>query len=136
MGIKKNQPNGFKVKGVLEALREAWTLSELLPEYGVHPIQIGLWKKKLIAGATRLFAEFQYGYRAKQCFWVRGQLFEGQKVCFLWFIQGKSHEAGVCPMPKQIVWETKVAKTDSHRSGHCRGSINGSPLTGFHMIWA
>ena len=57
MGIKKKHTNEFKAKVVLAALREDRTLSELSSEYGVHPIQIGLWKKKMIAGAPRLFAE-------------------------------------------------------------------------------
>ena len=57
MGIKKNHTNEFKAKVVLAALREDRTLSELASEYGVHPIQIGLWKKKMIAGAPRLFEE-------------------------------------------------------------------------------
>ena len=57
MVIKKNHTNEFKAKVVLAALREDRTLSELSSEYGVHPIQIGLWKKKMIAGAPRLFAE-------------------------------------------------------------------------------
>jgi transposase-like protein len=57
MGLKKNHTNEFKAKVGLAALREDRTLSELASEYGVHPIQIGLWKKKMIAGAPRLFAE-------------------------------------------------------------------------------
>ncbi len=62
MGIKKRHTNEFKVKVVLAALREDRTLSELASEagpqrlaVGVHPIQIGLWEKRLIAGAPRLF---------------------------------------------------------------------------------
>ena len=57
MGIKKNHTNEFKAKVGLAALREDRTLSELSSEYGVHPIQIGLWKKKMITGAPGLFAE-------------------------------------------------------------------------------
>ncbi|MEK7286688.1 MAG: hypothetical protein AAB035_05255, partial [Nitrospirota bacterium] len=59
-GIKKNHTNEFKAKVGLAALRKDRTLSELSSEYGVHlagvapPIQIGLWKKKMIAGAPRL----------------------------------------------------------------------------------
>jgi transposase-like protein len=53
MGLKKNHTNEFKAKVGLAALREDRTLSELASEYGVHPIQIGLWKKKMIAGAPR-----------------------------------------------------------------------------------
>jgi len=45
MGIKKKHTNEYKAKVALAALREDRTLSELSSEYGVHPIQIGLWKK-------------------------------------------------------------------------------------------
>ena len=30
--------------------------------------------------------QYPYGIWTKECFWVRGQLFEGQKVCFLRFV--------------------------------------------------
>lgn len=55
MGIKKNHTNEFKAKVVLAALREDRTTSELASEYGVHPIQIGLWKKVATRGLSRLF---------------------------------------------------------------------------------
>jgi len=57
MGIKKNHTNEFKAKVVLAALREDLTTSELASEFGVHPIQIGLWKKAVTQGLARLFAE-------------------------------------------------------------------------------
>lgn len=55
MGIRKSYTNEFKAKVVLAALREDRTKSELGSEYGVHPIQIGLWKKAVIRGVPRLF---------------------------------------------------------------------------------
>lgn len=55
MGIKKNHTSEFKAKVVLAALREDRTLSELSSEYGVHPIQIGLWKKKAAQELSCLF---------------------------------------------------------------------------------
>lgn len=45
MGIKKNHSSGFKAKVTLVALREDRTLSELSSHFGVHPTQIGCWKK-------------------------------------------------------------------------------------------
>ena len=45
----------FKKKVSLEALREDKTLSQLASQHGVHPIQIGQWKKRLIDGAESLF---------------------------------------------------------------------------------
>lgn len=55
MGIKKRHTNEYKAKVVLAALREDRTNSELASEYGVHPIQIGLWKKVASGGLARLF---------------------------------------------------------------------------------
>jgi len=57
MGIKKHHTNEFKAKVVMAAMREDRTLSELATAYGVHPITIGLWKKKVIQGLPRLFEE-------------------------------------------------------------------------------
>ena len=55
MGIRRNHTNEFKAKVALAALREDRTKSELGSEYGVHPIQIGLWKKTVIRALPRLF---------------------------------------------------------------------------------
>ena len=55
MGIKKKHTNEYKSKVVLAALREDRTTSELASEYGVHPIQIGVWKKTVKEGLPRLF---------------------------------------------------------------------------------
>jgi len=55
MGIKKNHTNEYKAKVVLAALKEDRTTSELASEYGVHPIQIGLWKKTATRNLPRLF---------------------------------------------------------------------------------
>jgi transposase len=45
----------FKKKVALEALREDKTLNQLASEHGVHPLQVGKWKKELIDGAECLF---------------------------------------------------------------------------------
>lgn len=45
----------FKKKIALEALREDKTLSQLASEHGIHPLQVGKWKKELIDGAESLF---------------------------------------------------------------------------------
>lgn len=55
MGIKKNHTNEYKAKVVIAALREDRTTSELASEYGVHPIQIGLWKKTAVKGLPHVF---------------------------------------------------------------------------------
>jgi Transposase. len=45
----------FKKKIALEALREDKTLNQLASEHGIHPLQVGKWKKELIDGAEGLF---------------------------------------------------------------------------------
>jgi len=45
----------FKKKVALEALREDKTLNQLASEHGIHPLQVGKWKKELIDGAEGLF---------------------------------------------------------------------------------
>jgi transposase-like protein len=45
----------FKKKIALEALREDKTLNQLASQYGVHPLQVGKWKRELIDGAEGLF---------------------------------------------------------------------------------
>jgi len=45
----------FKKKIALEALKEDKTLNQLASQYGVHPMQVGKWKKELTEGAESLF---------------------------------------------------------------------------------
>lgn len=45
----------FKAKVGLEALRGVKTLNEIGQEYGVHPIQVGQWKKEIQDQAAKLF---------------------------------------------------------------------------------
>lgn len=46
----------FKAKVALEALRGQKTVNEIAQEFGVHPTQVGLWKKDLQAQAASLFS--------------------------------------------------------------------------------
>lgn len=55
MGIRKHHTSEFKAKVSLAALREDQTMSELSSKYGVHPVQIGLWKKTAGKGLPRVF---------------------------------------------------------------------------------
>ena len=45
----------FKAKVGLEAIRGMKTINEIGREYGVHPIQVGQWKKILEEQAKTLF---------------------------------------------------------------------------------
>ncbi len=52
---RKNFSGQFKAKVALEAIRGVKTVNEIAQECGVHPIQVGLWKKKLQEQAAGLF---------------------------------------------------------------------------------
>lgn len=45
----------FKAKVGLEAIRGVRTINEIGRDYGVHPIQVGLWKKEILVRAGTLF---------------------------------------------------------------------------------
>ncbi len=45
----------FKAKVGLEALRGVRTINEIGQEYGVHPVQVGQWKKEIQEQAKTLF---------------------------------------------------------------------------------
>ena len=45
----------FKAKLALEAMRGVKTINEIGQEYGVHPVQVGQWKKEIQEQAKTLF---------------------------------------------------------------------------------
>ncbi len=52
---RKNFSGQYKAKVALEAIRGAKTVNEISREFGVHPTQVGLWKKALQERAADLF---------------------------------------------------------------------------------
>ena len=44
-----------KAKVALEAVKGNKTVNEIAQEYGVHPTQVGLWKKALLENSGQLF---------------------------------------------------------------------------------
>jgi putative transposase len=55
MKNRKNYDPKFKAKVAFEAAKEEKTIVQLSSEYGVHPNQIGLWKKKLLKDLPLVF---------------------------------------------------------------------------------
>ena len=55
MTKRKNHLPDFKAKVALEAIREEITLAELSKKYGVHPTQIGTWKRAAIENKSTAF---------------------------------------------------------------------------------
>ena len=45
----------FKAKVALEAVRNLKTVNEIAQEFGVHPTQVGQWKRELQEQAAGLF---------------------------------------------------------------------------------
>jgi transposase len=54
---KKRQVHGaeYKAKVGLEAIRGVKTINQIAQEYGVHPVQVGQWKKEIQEQASTLF---------------------------------------------------------------------------------
>jgi len=55
MRKRKNHSPEFKARVALEAIREEMTLAELSKKYGVHPTQIGTWKRAAIENMATAF---------------------------------------------------------------------------------
>ena len=45
----------FKAKVAIEAIRGEKTLNEIAKEFGIHPTQVGLWKRELQENVAGLF---------------------------------------------------------------------------------
>jgi len=54
--IRKSFDDAFKVKVVLEALKETMTIAELSSKYAVHPNQISTWKKHFLEHSIEVFS--------------------------------------------------------------------------------
>ena len=54
---KKRKPHlpQFKAKLGLEALTGMKTINQIAQEFGVHPVQVGQWKREIQAQAKSLF---------------------------------------------------------------------------------
>jgi transposase len=58
MGVKRRRiETAVKAKAALAAVRGDRTTSELASQFGVHPTQIGHWKRHLLEGAGELFSD-------------------------------------------------------------------------------
>jgi len=52
---RKNFTSQHKTKVALEAIRGIKTANEIGQEFGVHPTQVGEWKRELLAQAPGIF---------------------------------------------------------------------------------
>lgn len=56
MKKRKNYSDNLKARVALDAIKGQKTSNELASDYGIHPNQIGQWKKKLIDGSSEIFS--------------------------------------------------------------------------------
>ena len=56
MPRKRTHDAGFMAKVAVAAVKEVHTVSELASQFGVHPTQIHKWKRRLLDGASEVFA--------------------------------------------------------------------------------
>jgi transposase-like protein len=56
MSQRKKHNACIKAKVAIEAIKGDKAINELAGIYGVHPNQIGQWKKKLIAASAEIFS--------------------------------------------------------------------------------
>jgi transposase-like protein len=54
---RKAHDSAVKAKVALEAVKGEKTIAQLASEYGVHPNQIGQWKKKLLKELPGIFSD-------------------------------------------------------------------------------
>jgi len=52
---RKSYTPAFKARVGLEAIRGVRTVNEIGQDYGVHPAQVGQWKKEILEQAQTLF---------------------------------------------------------------------------------
>ena len=52
---RKTYAAAFKAKVGLEAIRGVKTVNEIGQEHGVHPVQVGHWKREILEQAGTLF---------------------------------------------------------------------------------
>ncbi len=55
--IRKNHNAAFKSRVAFEAAKGEKTIAQLSSEYGIHPNQIGQWKKKLLEELPVIFSD-------------------------------------------------------------------------------
>ena len=97
----KRYDTGFKVKVVLEALKEEVTINELAAKFKVIPANIGNWKREFLANAELVFdkekavAQYkeQLGEKSRQMDELYQQL--GKTTTQLEWCKKKSKELGL-----------------------------------------
>ena len=64
---RKNFSSQFKAKVALEAIRGVKTVTEIAQAFGVHPTQVGQWKKVLQDQARRDIRHYARSRAGRSC---------------------------------------------------------------------
>lgn len=56
-GKRRQHGSAFKAKVAFAALKGDKTLAELASQFGIHPVQVCEWKKRLLEGAAEVFED-------------------------------------------------------------------------------
>jgi len=62
----KSRDAAFKARVALEAVKGEKTIAQIASEYGIHPNQIGQWKKKLLEELPMLFSDNRLRHNKNQ----------------------------------------------------------------------
>src|SRR5216683_5578406 len=55
-GTRKSHPPSLKAKVAVEAIKAHKTTAQIAQMFGVHPTQVGGWKKQALAGLSEIFS--------------------------------------------------------------------------------
>lgn len=55
--IRQQHSPSFKAKVALEALKERLSVAQIAAAYRIHPTQVGVWKRQLLAAAPVAFTQ-------------------------------------------------------------------------------
>jgi len=92
MTMKKTSDPAFKAKVAFEAAMGEKTIAQLASEYGVHPNQIGQWKKRLLEELPMIFTDKRVSGRDKEQEELESELYKqiGQLKVELEWLKKKS----------------------------------------------
>ncbi len=138
---RKVHTSEFKAKVGLEALKGVKTINEIGQEYGVHPVQVGQWKKAIQEQAKSLFDskrcpkpvkwDMFVSYRATQSMFVRqiadqltsagGKIWFGEYITFDWQLRQDESwlQSQISAGTFQCEWGLIFASEDYLNSPYC-----------------
>jgi transposase-like protein len=75
MGPRKQHTAAFKAQVAIAAIQGYQTLNEVASTYGVHPVQVALWKRQALAALPEVFAS-RRGRAAEEAEALQARLYQ------------------------------------------------------------